>query len=356
VPAATTAATYQLPGLPWKTSETWTYAQDMHGTGNNGFDFGTPKGIASAVYTADAGTVIAASSTCIEIQRADGLRHGYQHIDANDVAKFNRDYLWKSVPKGTKIGMTTTRSGCNGYSGGHHVHFYLYDEATKNNKRSFMPFGTSMNGWIFSIERDYNEREVSGSHPKSGYDYPLKKGNQIACAGTTTQNGRNICTTNQIYHDLALCKYSIPITFISNANHNGNIFAVYYDANTGQWDHWAYKRQYNHYTATSIAMKERPEGQVYDYQIAIYNNGMRNLNYLYVRVDTRQGCTNPRVDYWSWNGSSWVYQGWRWANQVVGAANFEGEASPVDSSTLLAPIPLQVEEQRHDLFLPVIIQ
>ena len=205
--------TYSLSRFPLQDGTAIKYSQDMHGSANNGFDFATTNGQQGNVYTADSGIIVEAAETCIEIRRLDGLHHGYQHIDPADVAYWSNkidDY----VPAGQYLGRTTTEPGCGGNSDGHHLHFYVFDEATKNNPLEFIPIGVKLAGWEIVAELDSNEGSpASGNHPKLGYDYVLKNRNEIICAEETIQNGQNICTGNEF-------SYSYQEMILSFENQN----------------------------------------------------------------------------------------------------------------------------------------
>lgn len=181
--------TRSIKGLPWKSRQSWKYSQDTHGSVNNGFDFGTPDGKAGAVYAVDSGTVKAVTDCYIVIRRSDGLWHGYQHV-----AKAANIKVGSTVTYQTYLGTTSL---CGG-STGHHVHFWLYDDNTQSNQKGFNPIGVSFAGWVLTKERDESEplAPANWPDPKSGYDYVMRKGTAVACAGTTMQKGRNICTTN----------------------------------------------------------------------------------------------------------------------------------------------------------------
>lgn len=176
-------------GLPWKQGETWNYSQDMHGSDNNGLDFGTPNGKAGNVYAVASGVVEKVTNCAIIIRRSDGLKHGYQHVAPDSKIKKG-----VSVSGQTYLGKTAL---CDG-SKGHHVHFWLHDDSTESNRHAFNPVGWSFGGWKLVKERDESEKLVKGPDPSEGYDYVLKKRNDITCAGTTIQNKKNICTRSTI--------------------------------------------------------------------------------------------------------------------------------------------------------------
>lgn len=207
-PSTAQTTNRQLQGLPWKTGETWKYSQDIHGSRNNALDFATPDGQPRDVYSVDNGEVIEIFDSCtIVIKRSDGLHHAYHHVQP-------------TVSKGTIVGYQTkigTTSLC-GTSTGHHLHFYMYDQNTVTSQKSFNPIGFKFGEWELVKQRDESESLASGSDPISGYDYPLKKGTTIACAGTTTVSGKNICTTNLLLNSTSGSGTTNPLTFVNGSS------------------------------------------------------------------------------------------------------------------------------------------
>jgi len=110
-----------ITGLPWAVGETWNFTQNFHG-GQNALDFQTITGSAGRVLAADSGTVVSTpTSTCILVDRGDGIRLGYQHLEPSDLAKFKAgNYIYK----GQFLGMTTSKPGCGGTTDGNVVHFW----------------------------------------------------------------------------------------------------------------------------------------------------------------------------------------------------------------------------------------
>ncbi|MCB2160714.1 M23 family metallopeptidase [bacterium] len=127
----------QLTRLPWKNGETWKYRQTEHGN-NFALDFATTNGKPGEVYAADSGKVVWAKETCILIRRSDGVEMGYQHIRTKDIKKFKSG---QSVKAGQFIGYTTLEKGCNGYSTGHHLHFYV------QGVYGYLDFGSMIGLW-----------------------------------------------------------------------------------------------------------------------------------------------------------------------------------------------------------------
>ncbi|OYE00242.1 M23 family metallopeptidase [Nostoc sp. 'Peltigera membranacea cyanobiont' 232] len=194
----------RVQGFPWATGQTWKYSQDLHGSINNGLDFGTPNGVAGDVYSVDSGTVYRVTDNCtIIIKRADGLYHGYHHVKPDSTITEG-----KQVSYQTKLGTTALCGGSNA----HHVHFWLYDQNTVNKQKSFSPIGFYFGNWQLTQEQDSSEPPGSGNYPVSGYDYVLKNGTTIACAGTTMQYGKNICTTNQLTNQITFVSPSSKLT------------------------------------------------------------------------------------------------------------------------------------------------
>lgn len=193
----------RVQGFPWATGQTWKYSQDLHGSINNGLDFGTPNGAAGNVYSVDSGIVQSANDCTIIIKRSDGLYHGYHHVKPDPSITKN-----KLVSYQTKLGTTALCGGSNA----HHVHFWLYDANTVNKQKSFSPIGFYFGNWQLTQERDSNEALGSGNYPVSGYDYVFKNGTTVACAGTTIQNDKNICTTNQLTNQITFVSPSSKLT------------------------------------------------------------------------------------------------------------------------------------------------
>jgi murein DD-endopeptidase MepM/ murein hydrolase activator NlpD len=200
---ALTAVTRRLQGFPWRRGETWKYSQDLHGSANNGLDFGTPDGRVGKIYAADSGQLLSVDSCTLIIKRSDGLRHGYHHVVIDPALKMQFDRYKRGERGPVNVSFQTylgTTALCGG-SNGHHVHFWLYDEATKSDQKAFNPIGFLFADWTLSKQRDTSEGTPNESlrDPKTGYDYPFQKASQIICAGQTWQNGRNICTGSKIY-------------------------------------------------------------------------------------------------------------------------------------------------------------
>jgi len=151
------SSTVYIKGLPWKAGTEWRYNQGPDGwcdekgncyhTGFNAgaFDFGTPTaGVAATVYPADDGTIVYTNTTCLAVQRGDGLILWYQHINKTDVAKLK---IGGSVTYNqTVLGQTTVDSGCGGSSGGHHLHFTFNYSATS--MKAVSPEGSQLNEWV----------------------------------------------------------------------------------------------------------------------------------------------------------------------------------------------------------------
>jgi hypothetical protein len=113
-------------GLPWAVGETWNFTQNFHG-GQNALDFQTTTGRAGRILAADSGTVVSSpTSTCILIDRGDGIKLGYQHLEPSDLAKFKQGDF---VQKGAFLGMTTFLPGCDGTTDGNLVHFWAQGDA-----------------------------------------------------------------------------------------------------------------------------------------------------------------------------------------------------------------------------------
>lgn len=183
-----------VQGFPWKDGETWKYSQDLHGSVNNALDFGTPNGTPADVYSVDDGVVHSVNDCTIIVKRSDGLYIGYHHVTPSPeiIPK-------KSVSYQTKLGTTSL---C-GTSTGHHLHFWMHDESTADNHKKFNLIGFNFGDWQLTKERDFNEVLKEGADPISGYDYVLRNGSTVACAGSTTQEGKDICTTNSLLHQKA---------------------------------------------------------------------------------------------------------------------------------------------------------
>lgn len=173
----------KVQGFPWAVGQTWKYSQDLHGSINNALDFGTPNGGKGDVYSVDSGTVVSVNSCTIKIKRADGLHMAYHHVQPSPEI-----IPGKSVFYQTKLGTTSL---CGG-SRGHHVHYFFYDQSTISNHKGFDPNGFYFGDWQLQKERDSSENNGNG------HDYVLKNGAIVACAGSTIQNDRNICTTKQL--------------------------------------------------------------------------------------------------------------------------------------------------------------
>lgn len=195
---------YHFPGLPWTVGETWTYNQDLHGVVSNAVDLGTPNGESSIVRSVDEGIVVYATQTCIAFKRGDNVYHGYQHITSTDIAQWA---VGDTVDYQGIIGHTTTQGGCSGTSNGHHVHFWIYDQATAGNNKNFDPIASSFDGWVLWRLHDYSEAQnpppssPPSSYPVVGYDYPFIKDGLVICpngGSTKDANGNEMCEGHTI--------------------------------------------------------------------------------------------------------------------------------------------------------------
>ena len=153
-------ALYNFPGLPWAVNSSWRYNQGPHGGTQDALDFGTPNQTSDTVRAADAGVVMYRTETCMGLRRSDNLRIWYQHLRPEDIAGWT---VGANVSLNQVLGMTTTASGCGGYSTGHHVHVYADFSGQPVSASNI-----SWNGW-----------EIQGS-------------NLYKCGQTVSPNGSNI--------------------------------------------------------------------------------------------------------------------------------------------------------------------
>lgn len=167
----TTEDVYIVPGLPWKAGNSWRYTQSAHGT-NDGkdccLDFGTPKDPLNHTYpgvggrdnvkAADVGTRVHTSGTCV-FYKVNNYSIIYQHLRPIDIGNAPTN-----VNIGDQIGKTTLRSGCGGKTGGHHVHFGIWDKAGAS---PYNIDGSIFNGW-FLDEPTLNKGNKSISPSLSG--------------------------------------------------------------------------------------------------------------------------------------------------------------------------------------------
>lgn len=111
--------------LPYAVGETWRLtgnftARNHHAV--HALDFQTNTCKPGRVLAAASGKVVAhPTSTCIKIDRGDGIILGYQHLAPDDLVKFNAGDL---IQRGQFLGMTTFQSGCGGTTDGNLVHFW----------------------------------------------------------------------------------------------------------------------------------------------------------------------------------------------------------------------------------------
>lgn len=153
-----TAYVETFPGLPWQIGTSWDHNQGFtnhcyreDGTRYNcpAIDFGTPVGGdtdlgSDAVYALDGGEILRSNSTCMYIKSTSGAILFYQHLNANELAETRLD-PGKRLNYGDYLAHTTISPGCDGFSGGHHLHL----EVQLNNPGNRVDFvGSSFNGWL----------------------------------------------------------------------------------------------------------------------------------------------------------------------------------------------------------------
>ena len=142
---APTATYKRIPGLPYAVGQAWRLNDGPHNAWSSpsSLDFGTPTiDVSAQVRAAENGVVDYIGDTCVAVKRGgDGLIIWYQHIVPADINRFK---LQETISLGQVIGMTTKVSGCDGDSGGHHVHITWQ----LGRDQYLDPEGWSLNGWV----------------------------------------------------------------------------------------------------------------------------------------------------------------------------------------------------------------